>query len=95
MSARISAVRIPYECGDCGISGVKLWREYQTFLDHQRLRCVRCAEKDQNRRLDLGREGSDQIGWLIPAVPTPDGDSFWGYTSVPLADVEWWNALPL
>jgi hypothetical protein len=37
---------------------------------------------------------TDQIGWMVPAVPTPDGDTFWGYTSVPLEGVLWWKALP-
>lgn len=37
---------------------------------------------------------SDQIGWLIPAVPTAEGDTFWGYTSVPPDRCEWWYALP-
>lgn len=38
--------------------------------------------------------GSDQLGGLVPAVPTPEGDTFWGYTSVPNEDVLWWYALP-
>lgn len=84
---------IKYECGDCGANGVKLWREYNTFLEHITLRCARCAEKNQKKTLDLLR--SDQIGWLIPAVPTPNKESFWGYTSIPQKDVEWWKRLPL
>jgi hypothetical protein len=38
-------------------------------------------------------ERHDQIGWLIPAVPTEEGDSFWGYTSVPQPGCEWWYRL--
>jgi hypothetical protein len=37
---------------------------------------------------------SDAIGWRVPAVPTEDGDTFWGYTSVPAEGVRWWKALP-
>lgn len=37
---------------------------------------------------------TDQIGWRIPAVPTEEGDTFWGYASVPQAGYEWWCRLP-
>jgi hypothetical protein len=37
---------------------------------------------------------TDQIGWRVPAVPTEDGTTFWGYTSVPLSGVHWWQRLP-
>ena len=99
-----------YRCAECGAHGVKLWREYQTFVEHQVLRCVDCACRDQKkdattvgedgRRLlveyDWGREQtSDQIGWLVPAVPTAEGDTFWGYTSVPEDGCRWWYGLPL
>jgi hypothetical protein len=41
-----------------------------------------------------GRGGrTDQIGSYIPAVPTPDGEGFWGYTSVPDVDIEKWRAM--
>ena len=36
-----------------------------------------------------------QIGSLIPAVPTFEGDAFWGYTAVPEEGVRWWRTLPL
>ena len=36
---------------------------------------------------------TDQIGGLVPAVPTNDG-TFWGYTSVPADGVKWWRGLP-
>lgn len=115
-----------YRCGKCGVHGVKLWREYQTFLDNQTLRCAGCACAEQSRygksysvcALEGGRvcvttaydpavqpalhalyggsdEGGDQIGWRIPAVPTADGDTFWGYTSVTAPGVAWWRRLPL
>ncbi len=37
---------------------------------------------------------TDQIGWRIPAIPTEEGDTYWGYTSVPQAGVVWWRRLP-
>lgn len=36
----------------------------------------------------------DSIGWRVPAVPTEEGDTFWGYSSVPAAGVAWWKRLP-
>lgn len=100
-----------YACTTCGVRGCKLWREYQTFLDHPTLECCDCASKsegkdvsdmdDEGRRLErederygLPLERSDQIGWRVPAVPTEDGTTFWGYTSVPADGVAWWKALP-
>jgi hypothetical protein len=52
---------------------------------------------DENGKV-FWREGhgrTDQIGWLVPAVPAPPpGDGFWGYTSVPDEGCRWWRALP-
>lgn len=104
-----------YCCGKCGVHGVKLWREYQTFLSHQSLLCGDCACKEQSNAektftisqgisggVDVhknpdphGSGGGDQIGWRIPAVPTEEGDTYWGYTSVPANGCAWWNRLPL
>ncbi len=36
----------------------------------------------------------DQIGWLVPAVPVAEGDTYWGYSSVPDAGCQWWYRLP-
>jgi hypothetical protein len=136
--------KIVYKCDVCGVEGVKLWREYSTFLDHQSLYCLDCACKNQKKEgitptedgkslyhqtdkwmyrttidiLDGARRGDwwriaenkekippnavetkknvechDQIGWLIPAAPTKEFDSFWGYTSVPQDMCEWWYSL--
>lgn len=93
-----------YRCARCPASGVKLWRQYQTFLEHQELLCVDCACADQKMdasKVDatgrlVDEDGrSDQIGWNIPAVPTVEGDTFWGYTSVPPDGCRWWYGLPL
>jgi len=127
-----------YKCAECGATGVKLWREYQTVLNHQTLLCLHCACKEQDKtrtptedgkslytdevrhwyrtadmRLDhwygydpekgppsnatytrSERVRSDQIGWRVLAVPTEEGDTFWGYTSIPKAGCAWWYNLP-
>jgi hypothetical protein len=74
------------------------------FLSHQSLYCCDCAGKRQERDVstidERGRVAdrlvgrTDSIGWLVPAVPTAEGDTFWGYTSVPGPGVEWWQRLP-
>jgi hypothetical protein len=99
-----SVVPEAYRCGACGTVGCKLWREYNTFLDSQSLRCCDCAGKEEKKDVrtidDDGRikEESfgrcDQIGSRIPAVPTEEGDTFWGYSSVPNAGARWWKCLP-
>lgn len=93
---------LPYRCSVCDASGVKLWRLYQTFYEHQKLFCAACALVDQRVDGEVDAEGYresehgkiDQIGWLVPAVPTEDGSTFWGYTSVPEDGVAWWRQLP-
>lgn len=93
-----------YHCHVCKRYGCKLWREYQTCADYTELACCDCAAKSQKKDVsDIdadGRRGvehgqrTDQIGWRIPAVPTEDGTTFWGYSSVPDAGCEWWRRLP-
>jgi len=92
-----------YHCARCPVIGVKLWRQYQTFADHLELMCAACALVDQKKEGpvdDQGRRPSehgdttDSIGWLVPAVPTEEGDTFWGYTSVPAPGAMWWRLLP-
>ena len=93
-----------YVCHTCGAGGCKLWREYQTMLDSQKLHCAPCAAKGQkkdissidargHRKCESGGT-TDQIGWLIPAVPTAENDTYWGYTSVPQRGCDWWARLP-
>jgi hypothetical protein len=93
-----------YKCGTCGKHGVKLWRDYNTFLDHQALSCADCTAADQHKDISTMQANgsytnadgfpSDQMGWRVPAVPTEENDTFWGYTSVPAAGCEWWAKLP-
>lgn len=86
-----------YRCRECDATGCKLWRVGASSCI--RLWCLPCAEKASNARLIFGTQFStDQLyndGLnLVPAVPSPDGEEWWGYTSVPEDRVEWWQALP-
>lgn len=98
-----------YRCGVCGATGRKLWRDYNTMLTQQTLRCGRCACKEEEKDFkQLTSEGkipwtnrhgeflamTDQIGSLCPAVPREENDNYWGYTSVPEPGVQWWIKLP-
>jgi hypothetical protein len=91
-----------YQCTKCGATGVKLWREYNTFADMTQPMCAFCACADQGKDsstvnsagLRTSKHGlTDQIGYMVPAVPC--GDGFWGYTTVPQDGVDWWLRLPV
>lgn len=95
---------IPYKCTKCGAEGVKLWREYNTCASITDLYCAACACKNQKKKNNVDAKGyrtasdgdkTDQIGWLVPACPTSDSETFWGYTSVPMDIVNWWRGLPV
>lgn len=89
-----------YRCA-CGACGVKLWRPVH---GSKTLSCAECAEKegglapgsvdDSGRYADRDIGRTDQVAGLLPCVPTPEGDTSWGYSSVPTAGVAWWRALP-
>lgn len=91
-----------YKCSGCGATGRKMWRQYQTFLSNIELMCAGCALKDQDKQGPVDDRGfredeygkTDQIGWMIPAIPTEEGDTYWGYTSIPQPGVIWWRQLP-
>lgn len=95
-----------YKCSRCSIQGVKLWRDYNTFLNHQELLCASClreAAKSGGKDGTVNEEGLwdtgegyhyDSFCFRVPAVPTPDGKTFWGYTGVPMDGVTWWRSLP-
>ena len=91
-----SSIKTPpaYKCSKCGVTDVKLWRYYNTFLEYQELFCLKCACHNQKKTLKTMSERTDKIGSLIPAVPTENGDTFWGYSSVPQDGCEWWYNLP-
>lgn len=92
-----------YHCSICGAQGVKLWRLYNTFLDHQELTCALCTGKSQNESV-AGMNATGQIvcdhgstctiGARVPAIPTRDGSTYWGFTSTPSPGVAWWQRLP-
>lgn len=94
MNYKLAKTPSYYKCNRCNRKGIRLWRKYQTFLEHQCLLCVDCAEECENRKLGVPY-GGDQIGWYIPAVPTIEDNTYWGYTSVPQDGVDWWYSLPL
>jgi len=97
-----------YKCDMCGAFGCKMWRYYQTFLEKQKLFCAVCAGRNQDIDVsDMDEKGKipsdvfktvtiriDQIGWLVPAIPTEDEQTYWGYTSVPYNGCRWWDKLP-
>jgi hypothetical protein len=96
-------VPISYHCSKCPAVDVKLWRQYNTFADHIELLCAACALVDQKKNGLVDNLGyhhhdqnppGDQIGGLVPSVPTENDDTFWGYTSVPALGVMWWKLLP-
>lgn len=87
--------RRDYKCAICGIDGVRLWRDYNTCANAVDLRCAGCAMKYAKKDGFFDFAEGDQIGNLVPAVPTEDGSTFWGYTSVDGEGVLWWNALPI
>lgn len=91
-----------YKCSKCQARGCKMWRSYASF--HVELYCVDCAAKKEEKDISSLRDDGtiktqhgdriDQIGWLVPAVPTENNLSYWGYTSVPAEACEWWQNLP-
>jgi len=94
---------IDYRCSKCGRDNCKLWRQYQALACNVDLMCAPCAMDDQNKEGIVEEDGkryteygsTDQIGWLVPAVPTVENDTYWGYSSVPQDRVEWWKNLPI
>jgi hypothetical protein len=84
-----------YKCKNCGINNVRLWRQTHTMLDYVELACSVCATEQQKEQIaqyaSFHNKHDCGIGDLVPARPTPEGDTFWGHTS---GDVDWWYALP-
>jgi hypothetical protein len=86
---------VDYKCSKCGAAGCRLFRQYQTFADEIELLCRPCALVDQERSIRTAdyTPGEYEIAWLVCAVPTEDGATFWGYTSIPQNGLEWWKRL--
>lgn len=92
-----------YICADCGAAGVKLWRDYSVVLERIKLWCAPCACARMEVVDDVDSDGyrpnvsstrSVCIEELVPAIPTEENDTFWGYSSVPEEGVKWWRRLP-
>ncbi len=82
-----------YKCGKCGAHGVQLMRKYQTTADQADLTCRDCIAKERGARVQVLLD--DQLSdWWVAAVPTPEVDTFWGFTSVPMEAVWWFRFLP-
>ena len=94
-----------YKCRRCGATGIKLWREYQTFKP--RLLCAVCLSIEKETSIEgMNDEGkipwgggyidmmTDAIGGYVPAIPDEEGLGYWGYTSVPQEGILWWEHLP-
>lgn len=84
---------LAYRCTRCNAHGVRLWREYNVFANRTEITCCKCTHECEGRPLVMN--ASSQIGWRVAAVPTPSGDAFWGYSSVPSNARAWWHALPV
>lgn len=84
-----------YRCQQCGGKRCRLYRDYNTLARYTRILCTTCAETagSEPRKVDPNRP--DSIGWMVAAVPTEDGSTFWGFTSVPQPGVTWWRRLPV
>lgn len=91
-----------YACIKCGADDCKLWRGYSEF--NVTLLCATCAARSQRTsirsidaegfRLDGRGQRTNKIGSLVPAVPTEDGNAYWGYFAVPQVGWVWWKKLP-
>jgi hypothetical protein len=83
-----------YKCSGCGLANYRLWRQVHVSLDHTKLLCAVCAEASEVENIkqyaSFHDPASPTIGDLVPARPTPEGDTFWGHTS---GDVGWWYRL--
>lgn len=109
MAAIATTHKYPYVCAVCGESGVKLWRQYNTFACNVDLHCALCALKaDKRVKGPVDDRGllpmpytnpahnakTDQLGNLMPAIALDDFDGYWGYCSAPGDRCRWWRNLP-
>jgi hypothetical protein len=107
-SAAVPAGYVCGTCGASGVKLWRLYQTFLSHQELACAGCAAAAEgcsiadiDADGRRMETGagfapdpKYRTDQIGWRIPAVPTEEGDTYWGYTSVPPAGVTWWRRLP-
>lgn len=93
-----------YRCTECGVTGSRLWR----LGNRSELFCAHCAcepaggmpeDLDELPAILFVEDRDGQPMSFFPAVPTPDGTSFWkglegGVDSTPADAVAWWKRLP-
>jgi hypothetical protein len=91
---------VKYRCDKCKTKDVKLWRQVHGGKDKNghELLCATCLApgvqvSDKGKWYDTDMQiETDQVNGCLPAIPV--GDTYWGYTSSPSQDVEWWVNLP-
>jgi len=93
-----SPFTVKYACDKCKQKNVKLWRESHTFANYIELECASCLAPDarvddEGMWQEPGEHGmrTDQLNGKVPAIPVDD--TYWGYSSCPSQDVEWWKNL--
>ena len=95
-----SAFTIDYHCHKCQQRDVKLWRPVHGGTNNkgQGLLCAACLapgilvdEEGKWQEPNIPGMRTDQVKSWLPAIPV--GDTYWGYSSVPSQDVEWWRNL--
>jgi hypothetical protein len=102
---KYSSTDVPdkYICGKCGLISVKLWRDVVVSVTQVDLRCAMCLDAgpiDAEGYFIESKYGktdqctTEELGSMLPAVPTEDESTYWGYTSVPQEGVLWWRNLP-
>jgi hypothetical protein len=90
-----------YRCLICKAHGVRLWREYNCIATAITLHCFDCAilknggKTTKPYAFEKGTYTPDdgEIAGLVVAIPTTEGDTFWGYSSVPAEGIVWWRSL--
>lgn len=108
MSAGVNYLE-KYQCSSCSVDGMKLWRPIHGLSGWLCARCATDIERSRlqdetDRHLlsiwpfdtdgNFTFSAGDQLGDMLPAVPTVDGSEVYGYGSVPEERARWWHAMP-
>lgn len=94
-----------YRCMDCDTHGVKMWRMSNSSCIEFRCFTCACLQEKVKATPSVDRKGvmklshgihvqSDQIGNLVPAIPSEDGSTCWGYSNASAEACQWWWSLP-